>query len=319
MPSTHELNYEAPVTGTMDSAVPFIDSKKLGQGAWPAEIERARRAMRDQGFLSIRLQPAEKVALLTLQQAMQAFFTRNDEKKRPFLDAGADHGWTPSFEEPAYQPGTISNLESYDVDPRLMTMAEDPHWPDQPGFQAEVRKGWSLYTDLGQRVLELIARAVNVPAAFFKRACRSQELNTLRLLHYPPDNSVLAATDVGIAAHTDFECVTLLYQSAPGLEVRRPDGQWLDVPADSGTLIVLFGDMLERWTNGDIQATGHRVRRSPEERFSIVMFVAANRGLEVAPLPGFVNADKPPLYEPVEQAAHLEQEIAKAKAQMVTS
>lgn len=121
---------------------------------------------------------------------------------------------------------------------------------------------------------------------------------------------------MGIAAHTDFECITFLYQSAPGLEVWNPDGNWLNVPADSGKLIVLFGDMLERWTNGKVQATGHRVRRSQQQRFSIVMFVAAKPGLLVAPLPKFVDPGNPPRFEPVEQASHIAQEVARAKAQM---
>lgn len=316
MPSTDELNYRAPVTGTVDADSPHIESHRLIQRIRPVEVECARRAIREQGFLSIRLQRTENDVLLILQQSMQKFFAASDEQKQPFRDIGGNHGWTPSFEEPAYQPGTISNLESFDVKSALMAAADDPHWPDQPGFQAQVRKGWSLYADLSGRMLELIARAVEVPAAFFKEACNSRELNTLRLLHYPPDTAVLDASDVGIAAHTDFECITFLYQSAPGLEVRNPEGNWLNVPADSGTLIVLFGDMLERWTNGKVQATGHRVRRSQQQRFSIVMFVAANPGLMVAPLPKFVDPGNPPRFEPVEQTSHIAQEVARAKSQM---
>ena len=63
--------------------------------------------------------------------------------------------------------------------------------------------------------------------------------------------------ELGISAHTDFECFTLIHQSARGLQVQARDGRWLEIPAEmsspsssSSSFVVLIGDMLENWTNG---------------------------------------------------------------------
>lgn len=79
MPSTDELNYRAPVTGTVDADLPHIESHRLIQRIRPVEVEYARRAIREQGFLSIRLQRTENDVLLILQQSMQKFFAGSDE------------------------------------------------------------------------------------------------------------------------------------------------------------------------------------------------------------------------------------------------
>lgn len=135
----------------------------------------------------------------------------------------------------------------------------------------------------------------------------------MRLLHYDADNAASMGDEVGIAAHTDFECITLLYQTAPGLELQAVNGRWLDAPASHGRMVVLLGDMLERWTNGVFKASGHRVRRTEERRYSIVMFIAANDDIEIAPLPQFVSADTPSRYAPITQARHIDDEVRRAK------
>ena len=70
--------------------------------------------------------------------------------------------------------------------------------------------------------------------------------------------------------------------------------------------------MLERFTNGQCKATGHRVRNTREQRYSIIMFVAVNDDETIAPMPQFVTEDNPAGYAPVKQRAHLDQELARA-------
>ena len=144
---------------------------------------------------------------------------------------------------------------------------------------------------------------------FLASRCQTRELNSFRLLHYAGDVPASDKEDVGISAHTDFECITLLYQDSPGLELRATDGRWLDADIGVGRIIVMLDDMLERWTNGNFSATGHRVRQTGKQRFSIVMFIAVDDGLTIAPLEQFTSADNPPRYRPVTQAAHLDAEI----------
>ena len=81
----------------------------------------------------------------------------------------------------------------------------------------------------------------------------------LCLLYYPP-LSDQSGTDVyGSAPHTDFGCLTILAQDqVGGLQVKSPDGQWLDAPSIENGFIVNVGDMLHRMTNGVLRSTPHR-------------------------------------------------------------
>ena len=78
-----------------------------------------------------------------------------------------------------------------------------------------------------------------------------------------------------MAPHTDFGCVTLLWQDPTGgLEVReRATRSWIPAPPIEGTLVINVGDLLGRWTNDRFASTPHRVvNRSGGERFSIATF-----------------------------------------------
>ena len=98
-------------------------------------------------------------------------------------------------------------------------------------------------------------------------------------------------TAVGISEHTDFECFTLLHQTAPGLELRDTAGNWREagVHPDRSLFTVIVADMMERWTNGKLRATPHRVALTNHERFSLVRFNGLDPGAVVAPLPRFIN------------------------------
>ena len=115
-------------------------------------------------------------------------------------------------------------------------------------------------------------------------------------------------TAVGIAEHTDFECFTLLHQSAPGLELRDLAGAWRTARCDPdrSMFTIIVADMLERWTRGYFLATPHRVALTRGERLSLVRFNGLDPGAVVAPLarwfPGPSPANKN--YAPVAQGEH---------------
>ena len=87
---------------------------------------------------------------------------------------------------------------------------------------------------------------------------------SFRLSHYPP---VEADTNqFGIAPHTDANFMTFLAQSdVPGLQVRMPDGTWVDVPYVPGsfakTEFAYPGDRSVYTTNLQIDETGESVRQ----------------------------------------------------------
>lgn len=132
-----------------------------------------------------------------------------------------------------------------------------------------------------------------------------------RLLYYPPQQQQQKptaakgeqASEVGLGAHTDYECFTLLLSdSNPGLEVvsPTPDGatgrpKWISARPRPDALTVNIGDFFQRWTGGRYKSTVHRVvNRSPErERYSVPFFFSINYDEKVSMLPTCVSGDDP--------------------------
>ena len=313
MPTTQELNFRDPISGRIDAGLPLIDGGALLRADWEQVVPVARQACEDFGFLCLELEPRSCLALDAMLVAMHRFFGQDDAKKQACRSADGGHGWSPPFQEPAYQPGTVSNVESFDLARSSFEKGYAVTWPRVHGFRDAADACWREYLRIGDAVLELLARTLGMEPQYFASNCGSRELNTFRLLHYPESRDAPTNRDVGIAAHTDFECITLLYQTAPGLELRKPDGAWVDAPTAPGTMVVLLDDMLENWTNGGFVATGHRVRRTPGERYSVVMFFAVDDDVTVSPLPAFVVPGTPARYPARTQAGHIAEEMERAR------
>jgi len=319
MPGTIQLSQREPLAGRVAETMPVFGMREM-QGTRREGVEtRIRNACHEHGFLCIELDDRTHSAVETTLSTMRRFFAIDDGDpvKQRIRRQPDQTGWVPQYTEPAYQPGTVSSLEAFDCDlADVEGTAPYDIWPQVGGFRASVTGCWRAYEKVAVAVLGAIARAARVPPDVFASSCSSRELNTLRLLHYAETPPRDRDRNVGIAAHTDFECITLLYQTAPGLELLGPDGRWLDAPPTDGRILVLLGDMLERWTNGYFRATGHRVRETAEQRFSIVMFVAVDDGVQVAPLSKFVSATTPALFAPVTQSQHIANEMSRSRQNM---
>ena len=319
MPQTEHLDQSEALIGPFDHPMPALRSRDLLDGHWAALKAPILASISRFGFLSVRLDDRYRAVQRAILDDMDRFFGSDESVKNQVRDPGGHYGWTPSKSEPAYQPGTVSNVESYDLERPLIDDEADPYWPSMPGFRDNARRCWSSYLALGDAVLAALADTLGLAPNFFRDRCRSRALNTMRLLHYPAEHSQVRPHEVGIAAHTDFECITLLHQTRPGLEIRTKGDGWREAPAGEDQLIVLFDDMLERWTNGEITATGHRVRRTTEARHSIVMFLAVDPGVAVEPLSAFVRRDRPAAYPATEQRNHIAAEMARARALLASA
>ena len=317
MPLTSDLQQTDPVRGQKHRSVPCIDVRELN-GNDVSVIATIRAACRKTGFFYLDHAFANEDTIRRILGQMNAFFGLDDADRRKqavnVAVTESKQGWTPLYGELPYQPGTIAHVESFDCGRRPPSGSDDPPnvWPDLADFRRDVRAGWDALSDAGTAVLEGLSLAAGLQRHFFADRCSSHQFNTLRLLNYPENDAPVTDTNVGISAHTDFECMTLIYQTAPGLELLATDGNWYDVPGHDGRLIVMLDDMLERWTNGTFKATGHRVRNTGEQRFSIVMFFAVNDEEIIAPLENFISENRPAEYAAVRQRDHLQRELEKA-------
>lgn len=148
-------------------------------------------------------------------------------------------------------------------------------WPSaMPDLQPRMMAYYDKVDALGRELLTLFEMSLDLPRKTFSRFFR-KDMNSLRLLHYPPQAPDGPGDHLGARAHTDTNAFTILAQDANGgLEIRNKLGEWVAVPPIPGTFVVNVGEILKVWTDGVFSSTVHRViNRSGRERYSIPFFL----------------------------------------------
>ena len=179
-------------------------------------------------------------------------------------------------------------------------------WPENlPGFRETLLSYTDAVDALGRRLLPLLAAYLDLPANVFDAAFAESQFS-FRLTHYPP--VAAEPNQFGIAPHTDANFITFLAQSdVPGLQVRMPDGDWVDVPYVPGSFAVNSGDMMQRWTNHRFKSTPHRaVPPVGRPRYAIPYFMGPHLDTKIACLPTCHGPGNPPRYPPITYADYLE-------------
>ncbi len=238
--------------------------------------------------------------------ATRSFFALpEDVKRRYFVEGGAgQRGYTPFGIETA-KGATLSDLKEFwhvarDLPPghRFADIMAPNIWPDDsaPAFRPAMQALFAALETAGKRVLRAIAAHLGQPADFFDSPVADGN-SILRLLHYPPVSADAGAVRAG--AHEDINVITLLLGAEEaGLQLLSRDGEWLEVPAPEGCLVVNVGDMLQRQTGGQLPSTTHRVvNPAPERRhiprYSMPFFLHYRPDWLIEP---FVpNAQMPPI------------------------
>lgn len=228
------------------------------------------------------------------------FFALPPETKalRP-LRTGTNSGWEFKTQNRP-STGTLDEKESYQVTRSRMDALD--LWPtdsELAGFRDHMLAFEAANHALAMRLLSSFARKLGFDDDFFAERHDPTSVDyqsTLRLLHYLPMRSEDLRDDIWRAgAHTDYDCLTLLHQVpgqhglqlCPGVESdvavegAGPLG-WTSVDPTPGTITCNIGDMLMRWSDGQLPSTLHRVRMPrPDEhlgaRYSIAYFAQADR------------------------------------------
>ena len=189
-------------------------------------------------------------------------------------------------------------------DPRVVRKAflMGPNlWPNPALIPEEVfRRPLEEYYDrifaLSLKVLDVVIKGLGfgdgyedgVNGGVFKEFVSNDAVASVRLLHYPPDESG-DERQLGAGAHTDFGAITLLLQDkVGGLQVwDYKDEIWRDVEPNPDAYVVNVGDMLQMWTAGTYKSSLHRViNRSGSERYSVPFFFDGNVDTILRPLDG---------------------------------
>lgn len=297
--------------------LPIVDISKLSSDCLPERLEVARaldRACADVGFLYITGAQLDGALFRRLHERARLYFALDDDTKmQSYIGRSVNHsGYVPVGEE-QFGGGTCDLKEAYDVNCDYRSAVGrrpllGPNiWPDMPGFREDVQAYYRHVTGIGRQLLRAFALALGLAEEHFDAHLRHPP-SQLRLIHYPLDEA--AEDRPGIGAHTDYECFTLLFATAPGLQIIDKQGEWVDVPLIEGTMIMNIGDMMEILSNGRYVATRHRVRKVKAERYSFPLFQSCDYDYVVAP----VAVGEAPRYAPLRCGEHLFNQTAQTFA-----
>ncbi|KAL4249350.1 iron/ascorbate-dependent oxidoreductase family protein [Abortiporus biennis] len=310
--------------------IPFIDLQEVDNpdpATRKALADAVRNACINVGFLYVKNHGIPEDTINKALEASKKFFSQTEDKKLEIdiretpnfkgytalmssnndpenagdMHEGFEFGWEELI--PKEQDGKRANDGA---------MAGANVWPsDLPRFREDVLGYYHAAVNLGRKLFPLFALALDLEANFFDDKTKNAAA-IMRVLHYPPQTGIVDDRVIGIGAHTDFECFTILWQE-PGiqaLQVLNTEKKWIDAPPIPGTLVVNLGDQLARWTNDVFKSTVHRaINRSGVRRYSIPLFFGTDYDVRLEPIPSCVSADRPAKYEVVTAGDYVKERL----------
>ena len=171
-------------------------------------------------------------------------------------------------------------------------------WPEgHAAMRAAMVRYFTTLHGVGERLLPIMARALDLPEDYFTPMFAGEAHINLRFLHYPPQESD-DPEQFGQGPHTDNSFLTMLArEDTPGLAVRLPSGEWLAPPVIPGTFLVNLGNVMKRWSNDRFLSTPHGVLNdSGRDRYSIAFFYSPRPDAVIECVPSCTGPDHPPRY-----------------------
>jgi isopenicillin N synthase-like dioxygenase len=271
---------------------PLLDESDIDAVA--RQIDRACRAL---GFFRVAGHGIDLELLARMDALARSFFDQPEDVKERYAMAHAGsawRGWFPVRGEltsglPDRKEGLYVGLEHRPDHPRVLagTPLHGSNLFPPGGLGPAILEWLDALRPVADALMRGIAVGLGLPTDWFEQHLTRDPTVLFRIFHYPalPDNNW--SDEWGVGEHTDYGLLTLLAQdSLGGLQVRTPEGAWLDVPAEAGVLVCNIGDMLDRLTEGRYRSTPHRVRNaSGASRLSFPYFFDPSWDAEVPVLP----------------------------------
>lgn len=308
-PEAVAAEYRPPPPASIDE-VPIVDLAGLPDAS--ASDRAARQigeAARSLGFFYVTQHGIPESVVDGAFAASRRFFDAPEETRTAILRNAANRGYFPlgSIRQKDKAPYLVDSfdmgIEFEPGDPYLalgLPSVGFNQWPRLENFRAPVAAYFDAVMALGMRLLPPLARSLALEDDFFVQRYSVPRCQ-LRLLHYPQPERFEGQWGIGARPHTDYGLLTLLAQDpGGGLELQRPDGQWVCAPHIPGTLIVNLGDLAARWTNDLYRSSPHRVVNGlGRDRYSMAFFFNPEHRTVIETLPSCVSPERPARYAPV--------------------
>ncbi len=252
-------------------------------------------SFRETGFAVISDHTISQDVIEAADEASKEYFALPADVKRGYADPedGFQRGHSPMGTENAKGKKEADLKEFWHTgralpegSPYRATMKETPSVKEVSNFDETTRSLYEALDDFGVELLRAIALYLDLDEHWFDTRVDNGN-SILRLLHYPPQMTPPEEGSVRAGAHEDINLITLLLGAEEaGLQAKHRSGQWLDVNAPEGALVVNSGDMLQRLTGGVLPSTTHRVlnptlERAKHPRYSKPFFLHPNNDFKI--------------------------------------
>ena len=282
----------------IDDGLPVIDLSSASSPEDRKEIGKQLVALVETiGFFYVVGHGIDPTLLKNAFDSSREFFSLTEDQKQTIAVNQAQRGWmrkgltrlegsaSADVKEVFFWGREVSKNDP-DVLQKLPLVSPN-QWPELvlPNFKANILEYYQAVMVLGSSLLECIAYGLDQNPEVFRQKY-TKPLGRGQSVYYPPISAdELACNSYSAAPHTDFGVLTILLQdSLGGLQARHQNGEWFDVPPIEGSFICNIGDLLERWTNGRLKSTMHRVlNTSGKERLSIPVFFDPNSDAWIDP------------------------------------
>lgn len=275
-----------PIDYQLWSINKFAFSKLLGQ------------SFKETGFAVIENHRIPEKVIHDADISSEAFFSLPQNIKQKYSDPedGFQRGYSPVGTENAKNKKEADLKEFWHTGRKLLpsskynaTMKQTPCVDEIKDFDQNISKLYEEFDELGNELLKAIALYLDLNEGWFQDKVNYGN-SILRLLHYPPQVAPPLNGSVRAGAHEDINLITLLLgASESGLQVKHRSGNWIDINAKQGAVVVNVGDMLQRITSGVLPSTTHRVinpkpSRAMFPRYSKPFFLHLNNDTIIEPL-----------------------------------
>jgi isopenicillin N synthase-like dioxygenase len=227
-------------------------------------------------------------------EGLQNVYT--DETRKPDLNEAFSWRYSPDLDRTRAAGSSHSSASDIpspstgannDDDEQALFLTGQNQWPEAlPEMRSGVTEYYGQVLALARHLIRYFALALGLPEGYFDDMMERPG-SMGKVLHYPPQLRRAADAPLGIGAHTDIECFTILCQGGdvPALQVLNPRGEWVLAPPIPGTFVVNIGDMLARWSNDTFRSTIHRVLNiTGQERYSMPVFNGPSYETVIEPL-----------------------------------
>ena len=283
-------------------------AKILGKDA--AEGEKVLEACKTDGFFYLDLQSCVEGRNMfeeaeSIVDAAAEFFELPLEMKKKYASvkgesvAGYKEAGSVKQTDARQQPDTTEFLNVFKD--HMHNIKRSREYPDAIMNAKAIIQAFNMNAHAcATAVLSVLARQLAISHEEFtsRHDFQSPSEDQLRITRTPSQK--VNADSIGLAPHTDFGSVTILFNWLGGLQIQSRDsnrkGGWDFVKPLTGHAIINLGDAMVVFTNGELKSAKHRVIPPPGEqanyvRHSLVYFLRPTDQVLMKPIDQFNRMD----------------------------